>query len=183
MLVVAAAQFLFSAKSQRLAGIVGGMSNIDDVNQSPEPPADSSLDTGEPKPAAGQAPDTGKRELLVRSLTIAGAAAAVVAVLVLTFGAGVWAGSEFGDDYGRDGHGHSESRSHDHDDADRVDDGDERRNRDSEGTERHNDHGSKPNDGDRGRADIDSGGRSVTPPSIVPSPVAPIPAPPAAGRA
>ncbi|MGH3726286.1 MAG: hypothetical protein ACRDUS_19435 [Mycobacterium sp.] len=144
------------------------MSNIDDVNQSPEPPTDSNLDTGEPKPAADQAPDTSKRELLVRSLTIAGAAAAVVAVLALTFGAGVWASSEFGDDYGRDSHGHSESRSRDHDDSDHDDEGDEGRNRDSEGTERHSDRDSKPNDGDR---------------SVAPSSVAPIPAPPAAGRA
>lgn len=62
------------------------MSNIDDVSPSPEPPAESPL---------GAVPATRKRALLVRTLTITGAVAAVVAVLALTFAAGVWAGSGF----------------------------------------------------------------------------------------
>lgn len=97
------------------------MSNIDDVSPSPEPPTDSTL---------GAEPDTRKRELLVRTLTITGAVAAVVAVLALTFGAGVWAGSEFGDEYGRDDHGQSESHSHERDNAERDHDDDARNDRD-----------------------------------------------------
>ncbi|TDZ80006.1 hypothetical protein DE4585_03755 [Mycobacteroides salmoniphilum] len=97
------------------------MSNIDDVSPSPEPPAESTL---------AAVPATRKRELLVRTLTITGAVAAVVAVLALTFGAGVWAGSEFGDEYGRDDHGQSESHSHERDNAERDHDDDASRDRD-----------------------------------------------------
>ncbi|WP_139360425.1 hypothetical protein [Mycobacterium sp. D16Q16] len=142
------------------------MSNIDDVSPSPEPPADSTRDTGEGNPAVDAVSDTRKRALLFRSLTVAGAVAAVVAVLALTFGAGVWAGSEFGDEYGRDGHGQSESHSDERDNAERDYDGDPRRDRDSD------------NEDDEQRPSVpDRGDR----PSVT-SPVAPTSAPPTSGR-
>ncbi len=44
-----------------------GMPNIDHVTPSPEPPADSTVNTEEGIPAAGAVPDKRKRELLFRS--------------------------------------------------------------------------------------------------------------------
>lgn len=147
------------------------MSNIDDANQQSEPAEDLNTAVGETMPTVGvtpppQTPEEAKRGLLTRSLTIAGAVAAVVAVLTLTFGVGVWAGSEFGDEYGRDGHSHRESHSYERDSAERDHDDDARRGRDH-----------AADDDDRARSGSDRDDR----PSVT-SPVAPTSAPPTSGR-
>ncbi|MGL5442764.1 MAG: hypothetical protein ACRDDJ_09880 [[Mycobacterium] stephanolepidis] len=147
------------------------MSNIDDANQQPEPPADPNTAVGETMPTVGvtpppQTPEQSKRGLLTRSLTIAGAVAAVMAVLTLTFGAGVWAGSEFGDEYGREGHSHRDSHSYERDSAESDHADDARRGRDRD-----------DDDDDRARSGSDRDDR----PSIT-SPVAPTSAPPTSGR-
>ncbi|WP_052617111.1 hypothetical protein, partial [Mycobacteroides abscessus] len=98
------------------------MSNIDETNKADEPAENVNVQTAELSPETG----TARGPLFIRAAAIAGAAGAVVAVLGLTFGAGVWAGSEFGDEYGRDDRRHSESRSHQRDSHDDDDDIDER---------------------------------------------------------
>lgn len=101
------------------------MSNIDDTNDAPEPDANApATDTDQPNPAES-APKA--RRTLGAPLKIAGGVSAVLAAVVLAFGAGVWAGSEFFEGHE---HEHSESRSDDRDGAERPRDRDEHRFRD-----------------------------------------------------
>jgi len=86
------------------------MSNIDDTNDAPEPDVNAPApDTDQPS-FAESAPKA--RWTFGTPLKIAGAVSAVLTAVVLAFGAGVWAGSEFFE--GRE-HEHSESRSGDRD--------------------------------------------------------------------
>lgn len=148
------------------------MSNIDETNKADEPAEDANVQSAELSPETGRA----RRLLFIRAAAIAGAAVAVVAVLGLTFGAGVWAGSEFGDDYGRDDRGHSESRSHQRDSHDDDDDIDERGDRDAGEGEDRADNGGMSSKGEQ----VHPGGERIQAPAA--SSTAPIAAPPTSGR-
>ncbi|CPR67431.1 hypothetical protein P5V93_23600 [Mycobacteroides abscessus subsp. abscessus] len=151
------------------------MSNIGDTNKPDESAEDTRAQAVELSPDVGLAPENTRRPLFVRAAVIAGIAAAVVAVLALTFGAGVWAGSEFGDEYGRDGRGHSESRSHDHD-ADDAEDIDKREDRVPAEAEHASDYKGTPSNGQSVRP----GGERVQVPAS--SSATAIPEPTASGR-
>lgn len=152
------------------------MSNIDDTNKSPEPAEDADVQTAEPTPETSQRRKSSSLSVFTRVAAIAGAAAAVVAVLGLTFGAGVWAGSQFGDEYGRDGRGHSESRSHNHEADEDDGDIDQRWARDGAESQRPGDDEGKSSDGQQVRRD----GERVQAPAS--SSATPVPAPTASGR-
>lgn len=106
------------------------MSNFDDKNESPESNVDG--------PAAGAdtpnvaAPAPASRRRFATPWKIAGAVSAVAAAVVLAFGAGVWAGSEFFEGHE---HEHSESRGSDRDDIE----GREHRSRDDRADDRESD--------------------------------------------
>ncbi|WP_074248362.1 hypothetical protein [Mycobacteroides abscessus] len=144
------------------------MSNIDETNKADEPAEDVNVRSAELSPETRRA----RRPLFIRAAAIAGAAGAVVAVLGLAFGAGVWAGSEFGDDYGRDDRGHSQSRSHQHDSHDDDDDIDERGHRDAGEGEGRADNGGMSSKGEQvhpGRDRIQAPAASSTAPIAAPS--------------
>lgn len=114
------------------------MSNFDDKNESPESNVDA--------PAAGadapSAPAPASRRRFATPWKIAGAVSAVAAAVVLAFGAGVWAGSEFFEGHE---HEHSESRGSDRDDIQRrhedhkTHEGSEHRFRDDRANDRESD--------------------------------------------
>ncbi|WP_052567801.1 hypothetical protein [Mycobacteroides abscessus] len=148
------------------------MSNIDETNKADEPAEDANVQSAELSPETGRA----RRPLFIRAAAIAGAAGAVVAVLGLTFGAGVWAGSEFGDDYGRDDRGHSESRSHQRDSHDNDDDIDERGQQDAAERACRGDAEGKSSKGEQ----VHPGGERIQAPAS--SSAAPVPAQTTSGR-
>lgn len=148
------------------------MPNIDETNKADEPAEDANAQIAELSPETGRA----RRPLFIRAAAIAGAVVAVAAVLGLAFGAGVWAGSEFGDEYGRDDRGHSQSRSHQHDSHDDDDDIDERGDRDVAEGEGRADNGGMSSKGEQ----VHPGGDRIQAPAA--SSTAPIAAPTTSGR-
>ncbi|OHU28934.1 hypothetical protein BKG76_06765 [Mycobacteroides franklinii] len=128
------------------------MSNIDDTNDAPGPDVNAqAADTDQPS-LPESAPKA--RRTFGAPLKIAGAVSAVLAAVVLAFGAGVWAGSEFFEGHE---HEHSESRSDDRDGAERHRDRDEHRFRDDRES------------GDRGQRSSAPSTATVTAPPTLPA--------------
>ncbi|OAT66763.1 hypothetical protein AWB85_18945 [Mycobacteroides immunogenum] len=106
------------------------MSNFDDKNESPESNVDAPAAGADTPNVAAPAPVSRRR--FATPWKIAGAVSAVAAAVVLAFGAGVWAGSEFFEGHE---HEHSESRGSDRDDME----GREHRSRDDRADDRESD--------------------------------------------
>lgn len=113
------------------------MSNFDDKNESPESDVDAPAAGADTPNVAAPAPKSRRR--FATPWKIAGAVSAVAAAVVLAFGAGVWAGSEFFEGHE---HEHSESRGSDRDDIEgrhESHEGREHRSRDDRADDRESD--------------------------------------------